>query len=154
MLIGEYMEEIIKTSIKGRYDALFNAYMIKDEKIKEEIDTLFKKINEFGEQYNSIEKFESDFQADKLNQEYINLFTKIATSCKPIVYESNNNVKDNSHPILDELASDAKYIADDLTMPARRKAREEFDKKMRDTPLGKIEQANNMRYLFKRIFKK
>ena len=154
MLIGEYMEEIIKTSIKGRYDALFNAYMIKDEKIKEEIDTLFKKINEFGEQYNSVENFERDFQADKLNQEYINLFTKIATSCKPIVYESNNNVKDNSHPILDELASDAKYIADDLTMPARRKAREEFDKKMRDTPLGKIEQANNMRYLFKRIFKK
>lgn len=154
MLIGEYMEEIIKTSIKGRYDALFNAYMIKDEKIKEEIDTLFKKINEFGEKYNSVENFERDFQADKLNQEYINLFTKIATSCKPIVYESNNNVKDNSHPILDELASDAKYIADDLTMPARRKAREEFDKKMRDTPLGKIEQANNMRYLFKRIFKK
>ena len=148
------MEEIIKTSIKGRYDAFFNAYEIKDTKIKEEIDALFKRINEFGEKYNSSEEFESAFQKSPLNQEYIDLFTKIATSCKPIVYESNGEVKDNNHPVLDEIASDAKYLAKDLTMPARRKAREEFDQKMRDTPLGKIEQANNMRYLFKRIFKK
>ncbi len=39
-------------------------------------------------------------------------------------------------------------------MPARRIARDKFDQKMRDTPLGKIEQASNMTYLFKRFFKK
>ena len=148
------MEEIIKTSIKGRYDAFFNAYEIKDNKIKEEIDILFKKINELGEKSTSITEFEKSFQESPLNQEYIDLFTKIATTCKPIVYESNNEVKENNHPVLEKIASDAKYIAKDLTMPARRIAREEFDQKMRDTPLGKIEQANNMRYLFKRIFKK
>ena len=147
------MKDIIKTSIKSRYDAFFNAYEINDSKIKNEINDLFKKINEFGDEKNSIEEFESEFAKSPLNTEYINLFTKIATSCKPIVYESNNEVN-NTNPVLDEIASDAKYIAKDLTMPARRKAREEFDKKMRDTPLGTIEQANNMRYLFKRIFKK
>ena len=147
------MKDIIKTSIKSRYDAFFNAYEINDSKIKNEINDLFKKINEFGDEKNSIEEFESEFAKSPLNTEYINLFTKIATSCKPIVYESNNEVN-NTNPVLDEIASDAKYIVKDLTMPARRKAREEFDKKMRDTPLGTIEQANNMRYLFKRIFKK
>ncbi len=39
-------------------------------------------------------------------------------------------------------------------MPARRKAREAFDKKMRDTPLGKIEQASNTASVLGRLFKK
>lgn len=148
------MDEIIMANIKARYDAFFNAYEIKDLKIKKEIDDLFKNINKLGETINNSEEFETKFLASQLNTNYINLFTKISKTCKPIVYESNNEVKDNNHPLLDEIASDAKYIADDITMPARRKAREEFDNKLRDTPLGKIEQANNMRYLFKRFFKK
>ncbi len=148
------MDEIVKTSIKGRYDSFFNAYEIKDSKLKKEIDDLFKEINALGETVQNSAEFETKFQSSPLNTEYINLFTKIAKSCKPIVYENTNEVKEKNHPILDEIASNAKYIADDITMPARRKAREEFDNKMRDTPLGKIEQANNMRYLFKRFFKK
>ena len=36
----------------------------------------------------------------------------------------------------------------------RRKAREKFDAKMRDTPLGKVEQASNTLNVFRRLFKK
>ncbi len=148
------MDDMIKTSIKARYDSFFNAYEINDQKIKEEIDELFIKINQLGEESKDVQEFEMKFQGSQLNTDYINLFTKIASCCKPIVYQNNKPPKENKHEVLDEVLSDAKYIADDITMPARRKAREEFDKKMRDTPLGKLEQASNMTYLFKRFFKK
>ena len=39
-------------------------------------------------------------------------------------------------------------------MPARRKAREEMDSKLRDTPYGKIEQINNMSWLGRRFINK
>jgi dTDP-L-rhamnose 4-epimerase len=55
---------------------------------------------------------------------------------------------------LEDVADDAKLMVEDITMPARRKAREEFDSKLRDTPLGKVEQANNMFHLFKKFGKK
>ena len=147
------MNEMIKTTIDARYNSFFSAYEIKDDKIKKEIDALFKKINEFGKDYSDIQEFETAFASSPLNTEYINLFTKIASSCQPIVYE-NTAIKENKHEVLDEVLSDAKYAVDDITMPARRIAREEFDKKMRDTPLGKIEQVNNMKYLVGRLFKK
>ena len=64
------------------------------------------------------------------------------------------DVKNDKEYLKEEVASEAKYLLNDLTMPARRKAREEFDKKMRDTPLGKIEQISNTASVFRRIFKK
>lgn len=149
------MDEQIKNSIEGRKYAFLNAYEITDEKLKKKIDTLFQKIEEFGKNCKDLMDFETKFQASPLNKEYTDLFTEIATKCKPIERKVNDTpVKSDKEYMKDEIASEARYQVKNLTLPARRKAREEFDKKMRDTPLGTIEQASNTMSVFRRIFKK
>lgn len=148
------MNEYVKGSIDGRKIAFTNSYELTSE-YEKKVNDLFKKIEDFGKECNDVMDFETKFATSSLNEEYTNLFTEIAANCKPIIQEvSNENVKSDKEYLMDEVASEAKYIAKNLTMPARRRAREEFDKKMRDTPLGKIEQISNTASVFKRIFKK
>ncbi len=148
------MDQYVKQSIDGRYAAFSNSYELTDI-YKKKVDYLFKKINELGETATDAMDFETKFSSSPLNKEYNDLFTEIATNLKCIIPEPvENDVKSNKEQVLDEVASDVKYAVDDLTMPARRIAREKFDSKMRDTPLGKIEQASNTFNVFKRIFKK
>ena len=148
------MDNIVKQSIDGRYMAFSNSYELTDV-YKKKVDELFKKINELGEKASDAMDFESKFAASPLNKEYTDLFTEIATNCKCIIPEPvENDVKSDKEQLKDEIIGDVKYAVKDLTLPARRKAREEFDSKMRDTPLGKIEQASNTLNVFKRIFKK
>lgn len=151
------MEELIKNSIDARYNAFMNYYDITDKSIQKKIDDLFKKINELGESSKDVMDFESKFAASPLNGEYTSLFTEIASNSKPCVSHDamvEPVVKDDKEYLVEEIESDAKYVMEDLSMPARRAAREAFDSKMRDTPLGQIEQASNTAYLFKRIFNK
>ena len=148
------MDSVVKQCIEGRKMAFSNSYEITME-YQKKVDELFKKIDEFGKTCKDAMDFETKFAASPLNQEYTNLFTEIATNCKCIIpAPTETKGRSNKEAILDEVASDVKYAVKDLTMPARRKAREEFDRKMRDTPLGKIEQASNTVSVFKRIFKK
>ena len=149
------MDSVIKQCIEGRKIAFTTSYEITKE-YKKKIDDLFIKIEEFGKTCVDAMDFENKFMDSPLNKEYTNLFTEIATNCKPIIKEAlrDENIPEDKEYLKQEVVSEAKYIAEDLTMPARRKAREEFDKKMRDTPLGKIEQASNTLWVFKRLFGK
>ena len=116
------------------------------------MDALFEKIYEFGKTCKDGMDFETKFASSPLNQEYINMFTKVAQKCKAKeIAHVENNVKSTGEQIMDDVGSDARYLARELSMPARRKARMEMDSKMRNTPLGKIEQANNTFWLFKRL---
>lgn len=148
------MDSGVKLAIDARHDAFKNAYELTDE-FNDEIESLFKKIYEFGKSCKDSMDFETKFASSPLNEEYNNLFMKIGTKCKLRKYETNENVpqKSKSEKVLEEASSDAKYLVKDMTMPARRQARMQMDSKLRDTPLGKVEQAHNMFYLFKR-FKK
>lgn len=149
------MDSVVKQSIEGRRMAFSSAYELTDA-YKKKVDELFTRIEEFGKNCKDAMEFETKFMASPLNKEYTDLFTEVSQHCKYILPPpvDNPDVKSDKEQLKDEILSDAKYIAKDLTMPARRKAREEFDKKMRDTPLGKIEQASNTAWIFKRIFKK
>lgn len=149
------MNEYIKQSIDSRRIAFTNSYELTEE-FQQKINELFEKIEELGKKCNDVMDFEKKFAASSLNKEYTNLFTEIATNCKPIIPETifDTNIKSDKEYLKDEVLSEAKYLAKDITMPARRKAREEFDKKLRDTPLGKIEQASNTISVFRRMFKK
>ena len=147
------MDESVKNSIKSRYDAFEISYELTDS-IKKEVDALFDKIYDFGKTCKDAMDFETKFASNPLNQEYINMFTKVASKCKAkTIAHTENNVtgKSTGEAIMEDIGSDAKYLADDLTMPARRRARMEMDSKLRSTPLGKIEQANNTFWLFKKI---
>lgn len=149
------MNEYVKQSIDGRKLAFTSAYEL-DDVYKKKVDELFKKIEDFGKDCTDAMDFETKFMASPLNTQYTNLFTEVSSNCKYILPPpvDNPDVKSDKEQVRDEVLSDAKYIAKELSMPARRKAREAFDSKMRDTPLGKIEQARNTAWLFKRIFKK
>ena len=149
------MNEYVKQSIDGRRMAFSSAYELTDV-YKKKVDELFKRIENFGKDCTDAMDFETKFMASPLNQEYTNLFTEVASNCKYILPPpvDNPNVKSDKEYLRDEAISDAKYLAKDLTMPARRKAREAFDSKMRDTPLGKLEQMSNTASVFRRLFKK
>ena len=128
------MTDLVKNSIDSRKNAIYNAYIINDSNLKKEIDDLFKKIDNFGNGYNDIMDFENNFAGSPLNQEYIELFTKIAQNCKPIINESNS-ISEESNNLNKEISSDIDMAIDDLTRPARRIAREETEKKLRNTPI-------------------
>ena len=149
------MNEVIKQSIEGRKMAFSSAYELTDV-YKKKVDELFKRIEEFGKNCTDAMDFETKFMASPLNKEYTDLFTEVASNCKYILPPpvDNPDAKTDAEYYRDEAISDAKYLAKNLTMPARRAAREEFDKKMRDTPLGAIEQASNTAWVVKRLFGK
>ena len=49
---------------------------------------------------------------------------------------------------------DLEYVADEAMQPVRRAVKEEIRSKLRDTPLGDIEQVSNTKSLFDKWFKK
>ena len=148
------MNEYVKQSIESRKTAFSTVYELTDV-YKKQVEELFKKIEDFGKDCSDAMDFETKFMSSPLNTEYTNLFTEVAQNCKYILPPPvETDVKSDKEYLKEEVASEAKYIVEDLTMPARRKAREEFDKKMRDTPLGKIEQIGNTASVFRRILKK
>ena len=153
------MNDLVKTSIEGRKNAIFSAYEITDESIKAKIDDLFSRINEFGENCTDNMDFETKFASSSLNQEYIQLFTDIATTCTPIVRKTEErHVKSDSEYIADEVASEIRYQAKEATLPARRVMHEEALKAARNTPVvGEVMQATQIADLFggfKRAFGK
>lgn len=140
------MDTYIKQSINARHDSLFNAYEINDDKTIEEIEELFKKINEFGSSCKDVGDFESKFASNSLNQEYIDLFSKVALKFP---------AKALTAPVYDEQAHQesmiqdrTKHIVNEATRPIRRKIRWKIQDKMRDTPLGTVEQLSNLKGLF------
>ncbi len=128
------MDQNIVNSINARKEAFTNAYIIEDQKILKKIDDLFNQINDFGSKCSDVLDFETKFQSSPLNQEYINLFTTIVTTCKPVAFESNNEVKSNSEYLKDEVVSDLKYAADELARPIRRNIKQKIYDKARDIP--------------------
>ena len=147
------MDNGVKAAIDARKMAFANAYELTNE-FDKKIDELFKKIYKFGESCSDAMDFENKFSSSPLNEEYMNLFVKIGSKCPAKKYDSGESTTEsNGKKIFDEASSDAKYVMDEITRPARRQARMEMDSKLRETPLGKIEQASNMFHLFKR-FKK
>ena len=146
------MDESIKASIEARRIAFENSYELTSE-YKKKVETLFNKITEFAKTCKDSIDFETKFASSSLNKEYSDLFVEIGTNCKFKKQEVTDDVPSESKgsKVLKEVSSDAKYLVDDITMPARRQARMKMDSKLRDTPYGKIEQASNMFHLFKRL---
>ncbi len=148
------MEEIIKSCVESRKNAIYSAYEINNEELKSKIDDLFSRIENFAESCTSVADFESKFAASELNQEYIKLFTEIAMSCSPIIHEQveNPNVKSDAQYVADEVKSEMEYQVKEMTMPARRLARERADQQLRRTPIvGDVIQAKQTLDLFGKL---
>lgn len=79
------MDETVKMSIDGRKNAIYNSYELNDKQ-KQEVEDLFTRIEKLGMEAKDAGDFEAKLATSPLNQEYMDLFTKIAT----------NNVKSNT----------------------------------------------------------
>ena len=153
------MNDLVKTSIDGRKNAIFSAYDVTNQGLIEKIENLFKRINELGESCLDSTDFETKFATSPLNQEYIQLFTEIATSCpQKTIQTETRHVKSDAEYMAGEVASEIKYQAKNATEPARRLARQEAYNQAINTPiLGDIIQAKQTADLFGgigRLFKK
>ena len=72
------MDQYIKQSIKSRKDAFSMSFEI-SEKMQKKIDALFLEIEKLGAKCKDVQEFEADFSKSPLNQQYMDLFTEIAT---------------------------------------------------------------------------
>ena len=130
------MNDIVKANIEARKNAILGAYEIKEQDLLDSINDLFNRINELGESCSECGEFESKFASSSLNQEYIDIFTKIVTTCSPITRETETvRVKTTGEEIADEVASELKYQLEDATMPIRRELRQEAYDQVRDIPI-------------------
>ena len=127
------MNEMVKNSIDARKNAIFSTYEVTNDKIKKEIDELFDRIYEYGKDMKDQTEFESKFSTSPLNQEYIDMFTKVAQS-SPMVQDlknQNNVVSDVGNMVLDK----AEMELDSLTHPMRHRAYQAANDKIRDIPV-------------------
>lgn len=76
------MDKLIKQSIDARKNAFSANYKV-DAEIQKKIDALFAEIDKLGEKSKDAGEFEAEFQKSPLNQQYLDLFTEIATKCAP-----------------------------------------------------------------------
>lgn len=148
------MNEMVKNSIDARKAGVLNAYKVTDENLLAKLNDLFERINQFGETCADATEFESKFATSDLNQEYIALFTEIASSCEQIVYEPkvDPTIKSDKEKLLDDVKGELKYQVDEATMPARRIARQEAYDAARNTPIiGDIMYAKQNIDLFAKV---
>ncbi len=150
------MNDLVKTSIDGRKNAIFSAYNVTEQSIIDKINDLFRRINEFGESCVDNMDFETKFATSSLNQEYIGLFTEIATTCTPIVRQvEERQVKSDEEYRKEEIQSEIRYQAREATMPVRRQMHEETLKAARNAPvIGEVLEAKQYMDFFGRFKKK
>lgn len=72
------MDEYVKQSIDTRRNAFSASYEISAE-MQKKIDKLFSQIEELGLKCKDVGEFEAEFSKSPLNQQYLDLFTEIAT---------------------------------------------------------------------------
>lgn len=147
----------IEQSIKSRRDAFSSVYELTPEAEKE-VNELFARIEEFGKTCEDGLDFEAKFATSELNTEYINMFTKLSTTCKckmqPV--EDNPNVESDAEYYAREAAEDLEYLANSATQPLRHEAYEKSKEALRSTEVGNalfnlnnnLENANHLRKLF------
>ena len=149
------MDELVKACIKGRLDAIYMAYDINDEDIKKKITDFSMKMEDLGYSCKDNMEFETKF-ADTLSQEYNELFALIVAKCPAKTIEhTENHVMSDAEYIADSAGVEARCMVDDLTMPARRKARQEAYDVARDVPvLGEVMTAKQHFDFFSRFKRK
>lgn len=137
------MESSIKNSIDARKNAIYNSYTNLSQNYKEKVETLFNKINELGESCNNLMDFETKFSTSTLNQEYITLFTEIATNNNStLTPNSFDDEKDKYSYEEKEIMNELEYQLDNATLDARSKVREEiYDKARNIKGIGEILEA-------------
>lgn len=151
------MNDQVKLSIDGRKAAFENAYELTAD-AKSKVDSLFTEIEKFGKTCTDSMDFETKFASSPLNQQYINLFTEIAQSCKsklgPTPDVTIEPQPTTGEVIADLAKNDAEMAIDGTVQHFRGKAYRVGIDKVRDVPVigDAIDAKNKIDFL--RRFKK
>ena len=73
------MEQNVKQSIEARRSAIFATYEVGEELTKK-VEKLFGEIEKLGMKCKDVGEFETEFAKSPLNQQYLDLFTEVATN--------------------------------------------------------------------------
>ncbi len=119
------MDKIVKQTIDARKNAIFSSYNVTDKAILKRIEDLFKRINEFGEDFDDVNAFEAAFANDSLNIEYTNIFVELAQK------DMSSNMPSVGEMVADRIGNDIK----NRVMPSRAVIADERDKMIRDIPV-------------------
>lgn len=130
------MNDLVRNCVESRKSAIFNAYDVKNENNLSKIDEFFAKLENFANDYNDVMEFENAFASSELNQEYMTLFTEIATTESPKnidMNQYNQNPNELKAEEIGEMVVDE--VVEGITSKARGiAARESYDK-IRDIPV-------------------
>ena len=131
------MNDQVKMSVDGRRNAVYNAYELSEEQ-KAKVEALFVKIEELGADCKDAMDFEQKFAASPLNQEYINLFTELATSSKsklgPVPDAEIEEGPTAGEVVADLAKNDAEMAIDGAVQAVRGRAVRAAYDKARDIP--------------------
>ena len=150
------MKNDVKLSVNGRKDAIFNYFEVNDEGIKQKVEDLFKRIEEFAKDCKDSTDFEAKFATSELNQEYINIMTEVGTKCKSKVYTADpSDTKSDADIIKEDVEYEMKEAVDSMGRRVRRDANEKMLSEARSTPIiGDVLEAKQYMDLFGKFKKK
>lgn len=130
------MDQNIKTSIDARKNAITSTYTLEGE-LKTKFDELFKKIEELGKAAKDSADFEAKFASSPLNQEYMDLFTEIATKNTATGLKGVANASGASmgEIIAEEVMDQAGDRIKQAVMPTRAQIHQKAYDQARDIPV-------------------
>ncbi len=127
------MDESIKSSIKTRRSVFTDYYVVKDKKLLDQIDNLFKKIEKLGLESKDVMDFENKFMASDMNKEYTDLLSSVAIS---------SQMKTIKKDIAEASKVDPKEVVKNKMDSLRRRAKRNAEYELRGTPIGDLIQIS------------
>ena len=132
------IDKYVRQTIDARKNAFSASFKISAE-MQKEIENLFSEIEELGKRCKDVSEFEAEFAKSPLNQQYLDMFTKVATNSQPI---SQPEVpKDKIGKIVatnaaGAVASNIAYQAKSAVLPTRASINQKvYDKVRHDAPV-------------------
>ena len=134
------MDKYVKSGIDARKQAIINAYEL-DNKMRERVDTLFAEIEKLGSSCKDVQEFEAKFAESPLNQQYLDLFTEVATSSQPVGADASSKGAGKTIAgvvaggIVSGVADRALNEAKQAVLPTRAAVNQKVTDKMRGMPV-------------------
>ena len=137
------MSEEVKNCIESRRTAIFN-YNITDQAVLDKVNDYFKRVEEFAKDIKTANEFENAFATSGYSQEYIDLFE--------LILNFDTRANSFSSDVAEAAGSE---IKEELRHQTSRRARQELDSALLDTPVvGDVIGAKHTFDFFKKFRKK
>ena len=147
------MDEYIRNSINARKASITDYYTIPDD-VKGEVDGVFARMEELGEEASDVAEFEQKLAASPVNEEYMGLFAKLTVKKEVVAGAMKESLKlraEDKDLVKEDIESDLKYAAERMSQPIRHEAYEVRKRWARENIPGysEAEQISNAAGMFR-----